>query len=384
MKYITRIIEPIIVRYSQLFPVVAITGPRQTGKSTTLMNIFKDYRYVTFDDYKAIDFFTKDPEAFMALYNNKVIFDEAQKVPKLFNYIKIAVDNDRSNYGKFILTGSSQFTFRTKISESLAGRIGLLSMLPFQFQELPNTLKEDSIFKGGYPELTTRKYEGFNEWYESYINTYIERDVRTLLNIGDLRDFRRLIILLAANTVQVLNMSKLSIELGVAVQTIKRWVSVLEASYIIFLLPTYYKNFGKRVRKLPKIYFYDTGLVSFLNGIKDKQTFENSTLCGSIFENYVVLEIYKKELSNNAQSNLYYFRTSNQEEIDLIVDRKNHKDLIEIKSGKSFKLKMITSVKKFLEPNDTGYLLFRGEEFRYKSNIKICNYKDYLNLKIRL
>ncbi len=380
MKYIKRIIEPVIARYAQLFPVVAITGPRQTGKSTTLINIFKDYKYVTFDDYKVIDFFTRDPEAFMELYNNKVIFDEAQKVPELFNYVKIAVDNDRSNYGKFILTGSSQFTFMTKISESLAGRIGLLSMLPFQFQELPNALKEDSIFKGGYPELVTRKYEGFNEWYESYINTYIEKDVRTLLNIGDLRDFRRLIILLAANTAQVLNMSKLSIELGVAVQTIKRWISVLEASYIIFLLPTYYKNFGKRVRKLPKIYFYDTGLVSFLTGIKNKQIFEDSAMSGSIFENYIILEIYKKELANNTHSNLYYFRTSNQEEIDLIVDRKTHKELIEIKFSKSFKPKMISSTEKFLEPNDTGYLLFRGKEFQYKPNIKIWNYKDYLNL----
>jgi predicted AAA+ superfamily ATPase len=380
MKYIKRIIEPIITRYAQLFPVVAITGPRQTGKSTTLINIFKDYKYVTFDDYKVIDFFTRDPEAFMELYNNKVIFDEAQKVPELFNYVKIAVDNDRSNYGKFILTGSSQFTFMTKISESLAGRIGLLSMLPFQFKELPNILKDDSIFKGGYPELVTRKYEGLNEWYESYINTYIEKDVRTLLNIGDLRDFRRLITLLAANTAQVLNMSKLSLELGVAVQTIKRWVSVLEASYIIFLLPTYYKNFGKRVRKLPKIYFYDTGLVSFLTGIKDEQIFENSSMSGSIFENYIVLEIYKKELANNTHSNLYYFRTSNQEEIDLIVDRKTHKELIEIKSSKSFKSKMISSIEKFLEPNDVGYLLFMGKEFQYKPNIKIWNYKDYLNL----
>jgi hypothetical protein len=268
----------------------------------------------------------------------------------------------------------------TKISESLAGRIGLLSMLPFQFQELPNSLKEDSIFKGGYPELVTRKYEGLSEWYESYINTYIEKDVRTLLNIENLRDFRRLITLLAANTSQVLNMSKLSLELGVAVQTIKRWICVLEASYIIFLLPTYYKNFGKRVRKLPKIYFYDTGLVSFLTGIKDEQIFENSSMSGSIFENYIVLEIYKKELANNTYSKLYYFRTSNQEEIDLIVDRKTHKELIEIKSGKSFKLKMTSSIKKFLEPNDVGYLLFMGKEFQYKPNIKIWNYKDYLNL----
>jgi hypothetical protein len=382
MSYIRRIIEPIILRYAQLFPVVAVTGPRQTGKSTTLANLFKDYKYVTFDDYKVVDFFARDPEAFMEQYKAKVIFDEAQKVPELFNYIKIAVDKDRSNYGKFILTGSNQFSFMTKISESLAGRIGLLTMLPFQFQELPKALIKESIFKGGYPELVVRNYKGLEEWYESYINTYIEKDVRNLLNIGDLRDFRRLIILLAANTAQVLNMSKLALDLGVAVQTVKRWISVLEASYIIFLLPTYYKNFGKRVRKLPKVYFYDTGLVSFLVGINDEQTFESSALSGNVFENYVVSEIYKKELSNDTRSGLYYFRTSNQEEIDLIVDRKVNKELIEIKSGKSFSSKMTSSIEKFLEPKDIGYLLFRGEEFQYKHNVKVLNYKDYLNLHL--
>lgn len=377
MKYIKRIIEPVILEYTTTFPAVALTGPRQSGKSTTLSNLMKDYQYVTFDDYKIANYFDTDPEGFMEQYNNKIIFDEVQKAPELFNYIKIAIDKDRHNYGKFILTGSSNFTFIKKITESLAGRIGLLSMLPFQFLEIPESLREDSIFKGGYPELVMREYIGSANWYSSYINTYIEKDVRALINIGDLRDFRRLIDLLAANVGHALNMSQLSLDLGVTVQTIKRWISVLEASYVIFLLPPYYKNYGKRIVKSPKLYFFDTGLVSYLTGIENKDLFEKGPMAGGIFENYLISEIHKREIANNTHSNLYYLRTSNKEEIDLIADRKHKKELFEIKFSKSFKIKMVETLSKFLEGSDKGYLLFRGKEFSYK-DIRVCNYADYL------
>ena len=378
MKYIKRIIEPKIIEYTKIFPVVGLTGPRQSGKSTTLLKLFKNYTYVTFDDYKIINYFSNDPEGFLEQYNNKVIFDEVQKAPEIFNYIKIAVDNDRNNYGKFILTGSSQFTFMKKISESLAGRIGLLSMLPFQFLEIPKTLKEESIFKGSYPELVLKKYHNSDDWYSSYINTYIEKDLRHLINVGDLRDFRRLVELIAANATQTLNMSHLSLDLGVSVQTIKRWISVLEESYIIFLLPAYYKNYGKRIVKSPKLYFFDTGLISYLTGIENKRLFENGPMAGSIFENYIVSEIYKREIAQKTHSKLFYLRTSNQEEIDLIIDRKLKKEMFEIKFSKSFKIKMVQTIDKFLEKNDKGYLLFRGKEFKYKPNIRICNYIDFL------
>lgn len=379
MGYIKRIIEPVILEYTATFPVVALTGPRQSGKSTTLLKLLKNYTYITFDDYKIADYFAKDPESFMEQYNNKVIFDEVQKAPEIFNYIKMAVDKDRSNYGKFILTGSSQFAFIKKVTESLAGRIGLLSMLPFQFLEVPKILREESVFKGSYPELIMRKYVGSSNWYSSYINTYIERDVRNLVNIGDLRDFRRLIELLAAKTSQILNMAQLSLDLGVTVQTIKRWISVLEASYIIFLLPAYYKNYTKRIVKSPKLYFYDTGLVSYITGIENKILFEKGPMAGSIFENYIISEIYKKELALNTHSSLFYLRTSNQEEVDLIIDRKIKKELFEIKFTKSFAMKMIENIIKFLEPNDRAYLLFRGKDFSYHGNIEICNYTNYLS-----
>src|SRR5438105_148315 len=200
MRYIHRILESSVERYLHAFPVVGITGPRQSGKSTLLRHMLKDYTYVTFDDQRMIHFFEEDPQGFLQRYGNRIIFDEVQYVPELFNAIKVAVDSDRQNYGKFVLTASSQFIFLQKIMESLAGRIGLLSLLPFQYKEIPKKLVEESIYKGAYPELVDRTYKNSDLWYAAYFDTYLSKDVRTLSNIGDLRDFRRFIQLLAANT----------------------------------------------------------------------------------------------------------------------------------------------------------------------------------------
>lgn len=203
----------------------------------------------------------------METYKDKVIFDEAQKAPELFELVKIAVDKDRARSGKFVLTGSRQFSLLQKISESLAGRIGLLTLLPFQYAELPAQWQDEAIYRGSYPEIVQGAYVAANEWYSSYIETYIHKDLRDIKDIGNLRDFRRLLNLLAVNTGSMLNMSSFARDLGVSVPTIKTWISALEASYIVFLLPPYYQNFGKRIVKSPKIYFYDTGMVAYLSGI---------------------------------------------------------------------------------------------------------------------
>ena len=197
----------------------------------------------------------------MGQHKQKVIFDEVQKVPEIFERIKIAIDNDRENYGKYILTGSHQFNFLKNVSESLAGRIGLLSLLPLQYSELPDTLHYDSIYNGSFPELVTREYQYNRQWYSSYITAYLEKDVRVIQNIGNLLDFQKFITLLAGNTSQILDMTHYAHDIGVSVNTIKKWISVLSASYIIYLLPPFYNNFGKRIVKRPKVYFYDTGLL---------------------------------------------------------------------------------------------------------------------------
>jgi predicted AAA+ superfamily ATPase len=363
-----------------MFPVVGITGPRQSGKTSMLRSVLKDkYKYITFDDYRIKELFYDDPERFMRVNNSRVIFDEAHKIPEIFDYIKIAIDSDRNKYGKFIITGSAQFLLMGKISESLAGRIGLLTLLPFEISEMSKSATDKAIYKGSYPELVTRNYKGFDDWYSAYIETYLEKDLRSIGEVGDLRDFRRLIQLLAARTSQLLNMSELSKEIGVTVSTIKRWISILEASYIIFLLPPYYENLGKRITKSPKIYFYDTGLVSFITGIQNRKQFENGPMCGPIFENFVISEIMKKMKHSNNKANLFFYRTNHGVEIDLIVDRKLDRDLIEIKYSETFKPSMAKAIEGLMaKKNQKGYVLYNGRDINYSERILAINYKSYL------
>jgi predicted AAA+ superfamily ATPase len=382
MPYYHRLIEHNLLKFLKIFPVVGLTGPRQSGKSTLLKHQLGNlYRYVTFDNQSIVDAFYADPDQFMGQYSDRVIFDEVQKVPELFNYIKIAVDNDRQNYGKYILTGSSQFSFIHQINESLAGRMGLLTLLPFQYLEIPDYLRDQAIYSGSYPELIDRDYAFKEEWYASYLTTYLEKDVRTLGQVGDLRDFSRFINLLAANVSQTLNLTHYARDIGVSVTTIKRWLSVLEASYIIFLLPPYYKNIGKRIIKSPKLYFFDTGLVAYLTRIHSKELYENGPMAGALFENYLITEIYKRELLDSKHKELCYYRTSHGEEIDLIIDRLQSKELIEIKSGHTFKPAMLKQMKILLEKNDAGYLLYNGKAFPFDPHIKVINYHDYLSRK---
>lgn len=378
MQYHHRIIEPKLREYLKSFPVVGITGPRQSGKSTLLQSCLPEYQYVTFDDYNTTQMFHDDPVQFMATYHNHVIFDEAQKVPGLFDLIKLAVDSDRDNYGKYAITGSSQFSFVKGITESLAGRMGSLSLLPYQFSEIPDTLRKDAIYRGSYPEIVNRQYAYSESWYNAYMETYIERDVRSLSNIGNLTDFRKLIQLLAANTSTVLNMSTYANDLDVNVGTIKNWLSILEASYIIYLVPPYFKNHGKRLIKSPKVYFYDTGLVGHLTGIKTQEHYEMGPMKEQLFENYIVTEIVKKELHNKTNSKIYFYRTNHGVEVDLIIDHHTHRSLIEIKNSMSFRKNSLSPMISIIEQNDTGLLLYKGINTPYSENIQIVNYQDYL------
>lgn len=379
MAYIHRILEQHIGRLLKLFPVVGLTGPRQSGKSTMIRNVTGDrYRYVSFDDLAMVDLFTSDPERFLAAYDDRVIFDEVQKVPEIFNYIKLIVDRNRTKYGQFIITGSSRFGFLKHVSESLAGRIGLLSLLPFQYSEVPSGMRDESVFRGSYPELVIRKYEGSLEWYASYFDTYLTRDVRDLREIGDIRDFKRFVHLLAARTSQLLNMSEVGRDIGVSVPTIKKWISVLEASYIIFLLPPFYNNLGKRITKSPKLYFYDTGFVSFLTGIRNHELFENGPMSGAIFENYVVSEIMKNAVHSRSGTDLYYYRTSNGVEVDLVIDKKPERQWVEIKSSHTFRPEMISSLISVKKKKEKAFLLYQGKSIDYTSDMSIMNYKNYL------
>lgn len=382
MPYIHRTLEKTLRRYLRIFSAVGITGPRQSGKSTMLQEILSNkYDYVNFDYHENILLFSDDPRKFLRERGDRVIFDEVQRVPELFNYIKAAIDEDRQRKGKFILTGSSQFAFMRRVTESLAGRIGLLTLLPFEYREIPAHLHEESIFHGGYPEIVVGSYHEFKEWYSAYVDTYLHRDVRDLSNIGELRDFRRCLQLLAARTAQILRLSEISRDIGVSVNTVKRWISILEASYIIFLLPPYYKNFGKRIVKSPKVYFYDTGLVSFLTGMRDKEVFEHGPMYGPIFENYVISEIMKREVHAKKDSELFYLRTSNGTEVDLLIDRKTDVTFIEIKSGETYRREMTRAMESFKKADEQGYLLYRGETVQSLPDLRVMNYREYLETR---
>lgn len=378
--YVPRLSAVTLQRYLKAFSAVGITGPRQSGKSTMLRHVLSDYTYVSFDDEQYISFFENDPIQFMRTYSNNVIFDEVQFVPKLFHAIKLAIDEDRQNYGKFVLTGSIQFSLTQNIAESLAGRIGLIQQLPFQYSEMPKSLRTESIYQGTYPELVMRKYTESQLWYAAYMDTYLTKDVRTMTNIGNIRDFRRLISLLAANTSNVLDMTNYARAIGVSLPTIKRWISILEASYIIFLLPAYHTNLSKRVIKRPKLYFYDTGLVSYLTGVSNYTLYNQGPMAGSLFENYLILEILKKLRHRADHADLYFMRTQDGAEIDLIIDRKTSRELIEIKKSLTFRPKMVSAIKQFALPTDQKILLYQGETIQH-ADLQIMHYADYLSLK---
>jgi len=381
--YFPRVLEKKVREYLDVFPVVAVTGPRQSGKSTLLLHLFKNsFQYVSFDDYRAVSLFNSDPEKFMRIYPAKTIFDEVQKVPQLLNYIKLAVDKDRDAYGRFVLSGSNQLLLMEKVSESLAGRIGLLTLLPFQYAEIPGALREQSQYKGGYPELVKRGYLKHEDWYASYVETYLARDVRALTNVGDLKDFRRFMGLLSANTAQILNMSRYASDVGVSVSTIKRWLSVLEASYVVFLLEPYYKNLGKRIVKSPKVYFYDTGLAAFLTGVKNKELYEQGPLAGSLFENYIIAEVLKNLAHKKEDAGLFYYRTNHGQEVDLIIDRKGSKDWVEIKKSATFKPGMVKSLEMVRGAKDKGYLVYEGQGLPYTEGINIRPYDEFLSRDI--
>lgn len=379
--YYNRELEDTLKRYLGIFPVVGLTGPRQSGKSTLLLHLLKDeYRYVSFDDHRITTIFYDDPEKFMGIYADRVIFDEVQKVPEIFDYLKIAVDRDRDRYGKFIITGSSQLLLLKKVTESLAGRIGLLALLPFQYSETPIEMRDESVFHGSFPELITRQYAFWQEWYSAYIETYLQKDLRQLSNIGDLHDFRRFLNLLASRTSQLLNLSNYARDLGVSVSTVKRWISLLESSYVIFLLPPFYQNFGKRIVKSPKLYFYDVGLVSYLTGIFSREMFENGPMAGSIFENYIIAEIVKKESHCGGKSQFYFLQTSHGTEIDLIINRPQSREFIEIKNSYTFRPQMVKTLEKTLPDQQKGYLVYRGANMPYHELVSIVNYDDFLKI----
>jgi predicted AAA+ superfamily ATPase len=324
MDYRRRVLEAQLDRFLALFPAVGVTGPRQSGKSTLLREALPDFPYVSFDDPEEVRAAEQDPRGFLSRFPDRVILDEAQRAPVLFSYLKLAIDKDRGRKGRFVLSGSNQFSLSRRLSESLAGRIGLLSLHPFERGEMPKQARKGQMLHGSYPELVMRGHEAAKEWYSSYLATYLERDVRLANDVGKLSDFQTLIRLLAARASQEYNASALARDVGVDSKTVESWVSILEASYLVFRLRPWKANIGKRLVKRPKLYFWDTGLVCHLSGIRDKEALEEGPLGGPVFENLMIAEILKAAAHRGTDLDAYFFRESNGLEADFILaDREN-------------------------------------------------------------
>lgn len=393
--YVHRTIEPVIKKLLKQFSALALTGPRQTGKSTLLKNVFgNDYQYITFDDPLNRQRVTDDPELFMSSAAEYVIFDEIQYVPDFIPYLKLAIDGARSVKGKYILTGSQQFNLMKGLTDSLAGRIVLLTLYPFSFHET-NTFnkEEDSLsyfenasLKGLYPELVVNKIQDAQMWFGSYLQTYLERDIRTIYNIGNLRQFTQFLHLLASRCSQQLNMSTYSREIGVSVNTIKSWISVLEAGNIIFLMPPYYKNLGKRISKSPKIYWVDNGLVSYLTGVHSKENLLYGLLAGALFENLVISETLKSFYNKGIRPSLYYLRTNNGLEIDLLIEYGNELYPFEIKMTRTPTPQMTKSLGRFtslfnvLRLSEGHLVCLTDRSYAMSKNVRAVNIPNYLNL----
>ncbi|MEM9051643.1 MAG: ATP-binding protein [Bacteroidota bacterium] len=367
------------------FKAVAVVGPRQSGKTTLTRAIFRDKPYTSLENPDTRQFAEQDPRGYLAQFTEGAVIDEAQRVPSLFSYLQQILDENENN-GQFILSGSNNFLLQQTIAQSLAGRLAYAYLLPFSTTELKsgNYLLDSTdgvLFKGSYPPIYDRKIEP-SKWYQNYIRTYVERDVRLVKNITNLSIFERFLRLCAGRAGQLLNKNNLSIEVGVDNKTIDSWLSVLESSFIIHLLKPHYQNFNKRVVKMPKLYFYDTGLLCSLLGIQAENHLISHPLKGNLFENFIVGEFLKAQFNLGNRDRLFFWRDSKGNEIDLILDKGNGLYPIEIKSGQTITESYFKGLNYWntMTNSSGGTVIYAGADNQKRSNdIDVISYfkKDY-------
>jgi hypothetical protein len=364
-RHIVKAIQELLTK----FPILMITGPRQSGKTTLIKELFPDYQYVNMElpDNRALA--TNDPRGFLKIYDHKVIIDEAQRVPELFSWLQVKVDDDRK-MGQYILSGSQNFLLMQQTTQSLAGRVAIFKLLPFSHAELiaanlMPTEPEDALFLGGYPVLFDRQIAP-PQYFPAYIGTYLERDVRLLKNVQDLTLFQTFLKLCAGRVGQPVNYQSLANDCGISMITVKSWLSILEASYIVFQLPPYFENFNKRLIKSPKIYFYDTGLLCYLLNIHTPATLINHHARGSIFENMVIVEMMKNRYNASIPFSFYFWKDNNGVEIDLVHSINGQLNLFEMKSSQTIKSDFLKGINSFRNttPHITGTnnVIYAGDE----------------------
>lgn len=366
MDYISRSITPRIEEAHKYYPVITITGPRQAGKSTLCRHVFPDYKYVNLERIAVRSLASNDPQGFLESLGDYVIIDEVQHVPKLLSEIQVMVDENRDR--RYILTGSSNFSLLNAVTQSLAGRSALFTLLPFSFDEIRSEIMDKSIeevaYQGFYPGVLVNGMPP-KDFYDNYYNTYVERDLRDLLRVSNLLKFDMFVRMLALRVGSEFNASALSREVGVSGVTISEWLSILVASYIVFELPPYYANPNKSLTKNKKIYFHDTGLLCSLLGVESPLNINNPPLLGAIFENMAVSSLVKKNLNAGKRSNLYFYRENRGMEVDVVEQNgPNSLHLYEIKAGKTLQADYAVNMKKLAAQLDVPVeysVIYNGE-----------------------
>lgn len=389
---VPRQLTPTIQRWSNQYPVVTILGPRQSGKTTLVKLAFPQHSYINLEDLQEQRFAQEDPKGFINRFTNGVIIDEIQNQPTLLRQIQLSVDS-MNNPGMFILTGSNTHALSAGISQSLAGRTAIAKLLPFTYQELlpyssgdghKSSLEsyEELIWKGMYPRIWEQNLNP-SEALSFYFSTYIERDVRAMLGIKDLNAFHLFVKLIAGRVGQILNLSSLANDVGIAVNTVKEWISILENSFILFRLEPFFANLGKRLIKSPKIYFWDPGLAAWLIGVREPGHILTHPLKGQLFENLIVSDLIKQNMHKNLQFQFSFFRDSNGNEGDLIVQRGNEYQIIEIKSATSLPQHGLVSVKKvqaITKLPGSKVLIYGGEGSWEQQGVEVRGWRESLSM----
>jgi len=368
------------------YPVVTLIGPRQSGKTTLVKQLFPHKPYINLEAPDIRQFAEYDPRGLLAQYPEGVIFDEVQRAPALLSYIQESVD-EKPAKGKYILTGSHQMALHEAITQSLAGRTAILKLLPLSMQELSGHCEsftvDDWLYQGFYPRIYQDKLNP-TKAYRNYFETYVERDVRQLINVKDINLFEKFMRLCAGRIGQLLDYTNLANEVGVSAHTIKQWLSVLQASFIIVQLQPYYENFNKRVIKSSKLYFVDVGLASYLLGIENPQQLTRDPLRGNLFENLVMMEMIKYRYNLGLDPQLYFYRDNHQHEVDLIYKQGNQLIPIEIKSSATFHASFIKGAEYFMklagERSPHGYVIYTGEQENTSANVRVLNYQHVIEI----
>jgi len=363
------------------FPVVSVLGPRQSGKTTLVKNVFPNYEYISLEDIDFRIMAQEDPRGFLRLHGNYegLILDEIQNAPDLLSYIQTHVDNTKKN-GYFILTGSQNFL----ITQTLAGRIAILTLLPLSIGEMKNsnllaTQPETAMFKGCYPRIYDQKIQP-EDLFPNYIRTYIERDVRMVKNVTNLNDFQKFIKLCAGRIGQLVNLASLGNDCGISSGTVKSWLSLLESSYIIFTLQPYYKNFNKRLIKSPKIYFYDTGLACSLLGITSEEQLNSHYLRGGLFESFIISDLMKQSYNKGTLPSIYFWRDKTGNEVDCLIEKGEKIIPIEIKSGLTINRSFFEGIDYWSTISDTdpknGIIIYAGDTGQKKIKENVIGWKN--------